>query len=776
MTSNQGNTGRPEWRVIIDTLRITNRAQYDRICQKLLYILYRKCIEGTHKLIKQFNIAEKRIGFENGIGENYPLPKTRSFSLNQIRNETITLAHRFLEKSELLGYILGWIKEDRVSFLTTALEEPSTSFSKIVSTLDRYFNLPKYERHLTHEQYKGLRVSLIQRFLSDSSEFARVACDFLTVRNFHELLPRMIGTTTGTGKTGGKGAGMFFAHRIIEKAKKEYPILANVKVPNTWYLLSDVITDFIHYNSLEEVINFKYREIDEIKQEFQYFEQMFKNAQFKRYILTDLTHALRDIGNRPVIIRSSSLLEDSFEASFAGKYKSLFLANTGDNHSKLVDLKDAIAEVYASVLNPDAIVYRKKMGLIYFREEMGCLIQEVVGKRVGKYFFPAFAGVAFSNNEIRWSSRIKREDGVVRMVAGLGTRAVDRVAGDYPTLVSPGRPNIKVNNIPSEIVEYSQKYIDVINLESSKFETKELTSLLQEVGDEYPILHQIASVYENNLLNDISPMTDHTNADHIITFKGLFEKTPFLKQIETILAILKKSFQTPVDVEFAFDGEDLYILQCRPQYSGVITSNIKIPSDISEKKILFTADKYVSQGLCSGITHIIYIDPLDYGKLESREQMLEVGNIVSRLNSLLPEKSFILMGPGRWGSRGDIKLGVSITYAGISNTAALIEIARSNKSGVPDVSFGTHFFLDIVESGILYLPLYPDEKDQIFNSDFLRNTDNSLTDFLPDAGEFMETVRVLNISKIADGKTVKLVMSADENRAVAFLEREEKRY
>ena len=110
-----------------------------------------------------------------------------------------------------------------------------------------------------------------------------------------------------------------------------------------------------------------------------------------------------------------------------------------------------MAEVYASIFNPDAIQYRAERGLLDYYEEMGVLIQRVVGTRVGKYFFPAFAGVAFNNNEFRWSPRIRREDGVLRLVAGLGTRAVDRVGNDYPLLVSPGQPGIRVNVTPEQV-------------------------------------------------------------------------------------------------------------------------------------------------------------------------------------------------------------------------------------------------------------------------------------------------------------------------------------
>ena len=134
---------------------------------------------------------------------------------------------------------------------------------------------------------------------------------------------------------------------------------------------------------------------------------------------------------------------------------------------------DAIAEVYASIFGPDPIEYRAERGLLDLHEEMGILVQEVVGQAVGKYFLPACSGVAFSNNEFRWSARISRSDGLIRMVPGLGTRAVDRVADDYPVLIAPGQPSLRANVTVEEVLRYSPRRVDVINLETNSFETVE---------------------------------------------------------------------------------------------------------------------------------------------------------------------------------------------------------------------------------------------------------------------------------------------------------------
>ena len=110
------------------------------------------------------------------------------------------------------------------------------------------------------------------------------------------------------------------------------------------------------------------------------------------------------------------------------------------------------------------------------------MIQEVVGQKVGKYFLPACSGVAFSNNEFRWSARISRGDGLVRLVPGLGTRAVDRVNDDYPVLIAPGQPNLRVNVTVEEVFKYSPKRVDLINLETNAFETVDSVELLRYCG------------------------------------------------------------------------------------------------------------------------------------------------------------------------------------------------------------------------------------------------------------------------------------------------------
>jgi predicted nucleotidyltransferase len=526
----------------------------------------------------------------------------------------------------------------------------------------------------------------------------------------------------------------------------------------------------MHYNNFDEVVEQKYKEINQVRLEYPHIVQTFKSARFPADIIKSLSMALDDFGEHPLIVRSSSLLEDRMGAAFSGKYKSLFLANQGSKQERLDALMDAIAEVYASTFSPDPIEYRAERGLIDFGEEMGIMIQEVVGRRVGKYFLPAYAGVAFSNNEFRWSPRIKRKDGLVRIVPGLGTRAVDRLSDDFPILIAPGQPNLRVNVTADEVCRYSPQMIDVINLETNKFETLEVGEFLKEVGYELPAINKMVSIFKDNHLQRPMGMNiDFDSDDLVVSFEGLIEQTPFVKQMHRILQTLEKTIGTPIDVEFASDGKDLYLLQCRPQSYSAQDYAPPIPKDLPKDQIIFSANKYISNGLVADITHLVYVDPKSYGELTTPSAMVEIGRAVSRLNKLLPKRKFILMGPGRWGSRGDIKLGVSVTYSDINNCAALIEIARKKGNYVPDLSFGTHFFQDLVEANIRYLPLYPDDEGITFNEYFLTRRQNILKEVVPEYAHLSDTIRLIDLPLSTSGLVLQILMNADLEEAVAIL-------
>ncbi len=759
-----------EWMVIVDLLRRTDQNLYIHLGRKMVYHLFWNGVMEAKELLMSLSKDQDAAQTELSDDMNRPSQKKSQLELLEHSDMTFRIAARYLTDNEILGRIQKWIQEDKASFLSKAINNIDMPLVDIINAITHYHYISGGDYELSPPMEKGLRVSLIRRFFSDQLEFINIAKNHIEVRHFYDLVQRIIYPANGYGRLGGKSAGLFLAQKIFSKPGDYSAILGDLRFPKTWYITTDAIMSFLSYNNLEEVNEQKYKEIDQIRLEYQNVVQLLKNSHFPIEIIKGLSMALDDLGDKPLIVRSSSLLEDRMGTAFSGKYKSLFLANQGTKQERLDALTDAIAEVYASIFGPDPIEYRAERGLLDFHEEMGIMIQEVVGKKVGDYFFPAFAGVAFSNNEFRWSSRIKREDGLARIVPGLGTRAVDRVSDDYPILISPGIPNLRVNVTAEETMRYSPKRIDVINLKTGTFETKEIPALLEECGQEYPGIERIVSLYEDDHIYTPSALhLDFSRQNLFVTFEGLISRTPFVKQLQTILKTLQEKMNTPVDIEFAHDGRNLYLLQCRPQSSTAGNVASPIPKDIAEERIVFSANRYISNGKLPDITHIVYVDPDKYSQLESSEEMLEIGHVVGKLNSLLPKRQFILMGPGRWGSRGDIKLGVPVTYSDFNNTAMLIEIARKKGNYVPELSFGTHFFQDLVESSIRYLPLYPDDPGIEFNEKFLLGSRNYLADILPESAALAETIHVIDVPNATGGKILRIAMNADLGEALGYI-------
>ncbi len=766
----KGKAGKQDWEVIIELLMKTDPRTLLRMTRKMVYHLYRHENEKINALLNNVCPISKDSSVPEWCGINMPNPKQDLDSLKKIQRDVFEIARESLEPQEISELFHMWLKEDNARPLLLASQKKGIPLVDITDELNRFFEKADKKIYLAPEDELSIRSALIQRFFTDRLEYINVAKKYIEVKDFVPLLKKVVGPAQGTGKLGGKTSGLFLAKKILEKEMEIDEELRNIRFPKSWYLTSDTILDLIHYNDLDEVIHIKYLDPKEIRQEQPFLEQIMKNAVFTTEIVEGLKRILRDIGDKPVIVRSSSLLEDNYGAAFSGKYKSLFLSNTGDQETRLNALMDAIAEVYASTFGPDPIEYRRERGMLDFREEMGVLIQEVVGKKVGPYYMPAYAGVAFSNNEFRWSPRIKREDGIIRLVPGLGTRAVDRVSNDYPILISPNRPELRVNTMIEERIKYSPIYMDAINLESGAIETVDAIEIFRRYGDQYPELDKIVSVYEdNNLKQPTGVLLDPKKDDLIITFDKLFERDSFLPVMKKILNTLEREIGTPVDVEFACDGDNLYVLQCRPQSQSQVIERKPVPMDIKKNKKLFSAHKYITTGHLDNIKYIVYVKPEAYGGIESKDRMRKVARVVSELNEELPSHKFILMGPGRWGSRGDIKLGVPVKYRDINNTSLLVEIAKEKGDYLPELSFGTHFFQDLVEADIKYIPLYPDEPNNLFNEELLDVPENKLKKIVPKYGDFEEIVKVIDVEDISSGGTLSVVMDGEANEALAYL-------
>ncbi len=660
------------------------------------------------------------------------------------------------------------LKREEVHNLEHVANQANVSFRELADQVHRFCELPLGETQLAPAEVVGTRVALIRHFVSDQLEFIGVAKHHLKVRDLDDITRRIIGSDGGMGRIGGKAGGMILAHRILASAEKDEQTYLPVAIPESYYLRSDVVEDFLRLNRLEEYRSQKYKPVDDVAREYPLIRGVFRNGDFPLKIVHELRRILDALGPEPLIVRSSSLLEDRFGTAFSGKYASIYVANQGTLEQRLRSLLGAIAEVYASVLAPDPILYRREHNLIDYVEEMAVLIQRVVGVRVGDYLFPPVAGVAFSRNEYRWSPRIKREDGLVRLVMGLGTRAVDRGGAEYPRMVALGTPTLRPESTVEEILRNAQRMVDVVDFERKRLRSIRLTDLLAGHPD-VPMLDELVSVHRDGEL--YAPATRQVDADAAglcITFDKLLRTTPFAQRVKDMLARLEDVYGVPVDMEFATDGEKFYVLQCRTQSLAQDVGPVTIPADIPDEDVIFDAHRFVRTGLVENIKYIVYVDPAAYDALPTRERRVELARVVGRMNRKLESKSFALMGPGRWGSN-DIRLGVPVRYVDINRCCLLIEVARQKDGFCPEVSFGTHFFQDLVEAGIQYLPLYPDEEGNRFNEDFLRSAPNVLADIVPADGDFADAIHVIHVPAVARGRKMIVVMDGETDHAVAYL-------
>ena len=263
----------------------------------------------------------------------------------------------------------------------------------------------------------------------------------------------------------------------------------------------------------------------------------------------------------------------------------------------------------------------------------------------------------------------------------------------------------------------------------------------------------------------------------VLTFDGLLKKTDFVRMTKAILRRLENEYRVPVDIEFTADilpstgGQPrlvLHILQCRPSASHDSTEQIVVPQDIPTVDKIFSAHRLVPHGIVSKIRYIVYVNPEKYSQVAMPTIKLELARLIGRLNKRLEGETFVLMGPGRWGS-SNIDLGVPVSYADINNARVLIEVASPRGQGVPDVSYGTHFFQDLVEAKIFPLPLFMQDSMTIFNRDFFTHTPNALAQLLPDDEAYANYVQVIDVPAVANGRYLEIVMDEARSEALGYL-------
>ncbi len=666
----------------------------------------------------------------------------------------------------------GAQEEDLMVYFNPELAPQSMLFEQALAIE----KLPPEERAQAEARLREIKVVLIRTLISDQLAYVNIAKDWFTITDLNRIRQRKI----GHGKIGGKSAGMLLAARIIVEAGDE-ELQACLRIPDSYFIGADLLYDYMVINGLMHWGDQKYKPEKLIYQDYPQIQEDFLNGEFPEDILESLRGLLEEVGNKPLIVRSSSLLEDNFGTSFAGKYESHFCPNQAAPEENLLALTAAIKRIYASSLNPDALLYRRAKSLSDYDERMAILIQVVEGERYGRYYLPHAAGVAFSRNLYRWSQQIRREDGFLRLVWGLGTRAVDRVGNDYARLVALSHPLLHPENNPREIRRYAQRFVDVIDLEENSFKTLPVQDVLHP---RYPPLRYLAQMDQGDYLTPLRTTMLGGNVDNLIlTFDELFRRTPLAERMRTMLALLEKHYRGPVDTEFTIEIKNpqslepevfISLLQCRPQ-SQLKESEARLPQNLVEEDIVFLTPRMAPEGRVRNVCYVAFVTPEGYYSLPTASARSDLVRAIGNLNQALADENFILVGPGRWGTSNP-DLGMHVGFGDIYNTCALVELSGRGIGPAPEASFGTHFFQDLLEANIYPLAIYLDDEDVIFKRDFFYHTPNRLDRFLPEGSGLAECMdggreclRLISVADYRPGHHLDLVMDDEEGKSAAFL-------
>jgi hypothetical protein len=670
--------------------------------------------------------------------------------------------------ADIESYINLARKRDKAQTLSMVVNRDQATSMEIHKALREFCEIPMGEVYISPEEAIGIRVALISRFISNQLPFISLAKNHITIRDMDLILQRALWSRRRPGRLGGKAAGMILAYKILlPLLEKHDPELEeSVRIPETWYLNSGVFSEFLDRNNLYLFHTFKYKDREEIEREFLHVEEKFKYATFAPEVIDDFRRILEEIGEHPIIIRSSSLLEDSFGLAFSGKYLSVFLTNQGDLETRLTHFIRGLKRVFTSTFGPDPILYRMDHGLLDFDERMAMVVQKVVGRRLGDYFFPFVSGVLFSRNVYAWNPKIKKEEGLGRLVLGLGTRAVDRVGSDYPRMVPFSHPRLRPEGTAAQIKKYSQKQVDVLNLKTGQMETVDFRTLKDQV--QHPDLFYAVSMdRDGHLAPPIFKTQDLSGAESCLTFENFLEKTSFVRLAKRILSQIESAYGRPVDIEFAWDENKFYLLQCRSLSTRKELERVKIPEKIPPERVLFTTHAGLSNNVVPNMEYIVYVNPRAYELLPTFQEKMEIASVVNALNKVLADKRYALMGPGRWGSN-DINLGVKVTYANINKAKLLVEVAFAKEGYTPEVSYGTHFFQDLVEADIVIVPLFPDDPGVILNEPFLLNSENLLGRLVPEVKNCEKVVRVIHVPTICERNYLQLYLDVDSQQGIGF--------
>jgi hypothetical protein len=591
-----------------------------------------------------------------------------------------------------------------------------------------------------------------------------LARDAFTLEDLLNIKSHMI----GTGFIGGKTVGMLIARKILDKDKsiswKDY-----LEQHDSFYIGSDIYYTYIVQNGL-----WKLRM--EQKTTGGYFEagdklrEKMLTGVFPDEIKEQFQQVIEYFGQSPIIIRSSSLLEDAFGNAFAGKYESVFSVNQGSPEKRYAAFVESVREVFASTMNEDALTYRLQRGLDQHDEQMALLVQRVSGSHRKQYFFPDLAGVGVSYNAFTWQEGMDPKAGMLRLVLGLGTRAVNRVENDYPRIVALDSPLLRPHSGVEDTRRFSQHDIDVLDTEKNALE---IVSFMEKIKEGLNIKLDLVGVRDHETTQRMRELGIKDREAWILTFDNFLSHTSFAGIMHRMLKKLESIYHYPVEIEFTvnftqYNDYRINLLQCRPVQAKGQTGKIRIPTDLPETIVLFrTEGPFMGGSISRQIKRIIYVDPAGYSVLTLSEKY-DIARLTGKFNKTIKNRDEIptlLLGPGRWGTTTP-SLGVPVRFSEINNITFMGEIAYSDGNLMPELSYGSHFFQDLIETDIFYIAIFPDNPDVIFNKEMFSSFSDVTETLIPESKKYSEVVKVYDITD----NSLRIMSDMLSQKLVCFVE------
>lgn len=517
----------------------------------------------------------------------------------------------------------------------------------------------------------------------------------------------------GQGSLGGKGRGLAFVDQII----KRNPICDNfngltISIPRTVVLCTDIFDEFMADNDLYPIA------LSDAPNSV--ILEHFLRAKLPTHVKEDF-YALFDVVDRPLAIRSSSLLEDSHYQPFAGVYSTYMIPHVDDKDHMMRMLCDAIKGVYASVFYADSKAYMTATSNVIDQEKMAIIIQEVIGEQVNDWYFPSFSGVGRSLNYYP-SGNEQTEDGVAEVAVGLGKYIVD---GGISLRFSPKHPKsaLQTSELKLALRDTQTKMYALDMHDATDFKVDDGFNILkisvQDVAKTGALRYMVSTYdMQDNLLRD----SDFGSGRRVVTFNNILKHNalPLAEAIDFMLHTGQKEMSRPVEIEFAGvitpKGEikgHLYWLQIRPIVDRKETVDEGIMS-LPDNELIMRSNTALGHGTIDNVKTVVYVRPEHFAPEHNPDTAREIDEINRRL--VAEGTGYILIGPGRWGS-SDYALGIPVKWPQISGARLIVESALKNYRIEP--SQGTHFFQNLTSMGVGYFTIDPTTHEGFYDVDYL---------------------------------------------------------